>query len=178
MASPFPGMDPYLEAHWGDIHASLIIYARDQLRDVCLLWRELVACLDAPNPSVLAGCAQLDAGSFREGLHTEVAEETMREAQLFARVDVATSAAQPLAVHQVSPRAVELQPRRSQKIDGGAIPALGVVALARQPPQSRRDRSRPGSAARGGRDLETLERRDCGVDASAAARGFHELDRR
>jgi hypothetical protein len=32
MASPFPGMDPYLEAHWGDIHASLIIYARDQLR--------------------------------------------------------------------------------------------------------------------------------------------------
>jgi len=31
MASPFPGMDPYLEAHWGDVHASLIIYMRDQL---------------------------------------------------------------------------------------------------------------------------------------------------
>jgi hypothetical protein len=26
-------MDPYLEAHWGDVHASLIIYARDQLRE-------------------------------------------------------------------------------------------------------------------------------------------------
>jgi hypothetical protein len=32
MPSPFPGMDPYLEAHWGDVHASLIIYAREQLQ--------------------------------------------------------------------------------------------------------------------------------------------------
>lgn len=31
MASPFPGMDPYLERHWRDVHASLVIYARDQL---------------------------------------------------------------------------------------------------------------------------------------------------
>ena len=32
MPSPFPGMDPYLEQFWRDIHASLIIYARDQLQ--------------------------------------------------------------------------------------------------------------------------------------------------
>jgi hypothetical protein len=31
MASPFPGMDPYLEQFWGDIHQTLITYARDQL---------------------------------------------------------------------------------------------------------------------------------------------------
>src|SRR6185437_15300827 len=31
--SPFPGMDPYLESHWGDIHHSLIQYARDQLQE-------------------------------------------------------------------------------------------------------------------------------------------------
>jgi hypothetical protein len=31
MKSPFPGMDPYLESHWGDVHASLVTYARDQL---------------------------------------------------------------------------------------------------------------------------------------------------
>jgi hypothetical protein len=31
MASPFPGMDPYLERHWGDVHARLIIYASDEL---------------------------------------------------------------------------------------------------------------------------------------------------
>jgi hypothetical protein len=33
MASPFPGMDPYLERFWRDVHASLITYARDQLQD-------------------------------------------------------------------------------------------------------------------------------------------------
>lgn len=32
MKSPFPGMDPYLEKHWRDVHASLIIYARDQMQ--------------------------------------------------------------------------------------------------------------------------------------------------
>jgi hypothetical protein len=34
MASPFPGMDPYLEPFWGDIHHTLITYARDQLQGV------------------------------------------------------------------------------------------------------------------------------------------------
>ena len=33
MSSPFPGMDPYLEAHWGDVHTSLVTYTRDQLQD-------------------------------------------------------------------------------------------------------------------------------------------------
>ena len=32
MASPFPGMDPYLEKHWGDVHHRLITYACDQLQ--------------------------------------------------------------------------------------------------------------------------------------------------
>ena len=31
MSSPFPGMDPYFEAHWGDVHTSLAIYARNHL---------------------------------------------------------------------------------------------------------------------------------------------------
>lgn len=31
MPSPFPGMDPFLEAHWGDVHTSITTYARDQL---------------------------------------------------------------------------------------------------------------------------------------------------
>ena len=32
MRSLFPGMDPWLELHWRDVHASLIIYIRDQLQ--------------------------------------------------------------------------------------------------------------------------------------------------
>ncbi len=31
MPSPFPGMDPYLEAHWGDIHHRLVNYACDAI---------------------------------------------------------------------------------------------------------------------------------------------------
>ena len=31
MPSPFPGMDPYLEQHWGDIHTRLTVYAVDAL---------------------------------------------------------------------------------------------------------------------------------------------------
>jgi hypothetical protein len=32
MKSPFPGMDPYLEQHWSDVHSSLVIYSRDRLQ--------------------------------------------------------------------------------------------------------------------------------------------------
>ncbi len=32
MPSPFPGMDPYLEQHWGDIHSRLVLYACDQIQ--------------------------------------------------------------------------------------------------------------------------------------------------
>jgi hypothetical protein len=32
MKSPFPGMDPYLELYWGDVHQSVITYIRDWLQ--------------------------------------------------------------------------------------------------------------------------------------------------
>ena len=32
MKSPFPGMDPYLEAHWLDVHPRLIVEASNQLQ--------------------------------------------------------------------------------------------------------------------------------------------------
>ena len=32
MRSPFPGMDPYLEMHWQDVHHSLVGHARDALQ--------------------------------------------------------------------------------------------------------------------------------------------------
>lgn len=31
--SPFPGLDPWLEAHWGDVHHSLSQYTRDALQE-------------------------------------------------------------------------------------------------------------------------------------------------
>ncbi len=41
MTSPFPGMDPYLEEHWGDVHQRLAIYASTALQS--LLPKELRA---------------------------------------------------------------------------------------------------------------------------------------
>jgi len=29
--NPFPGMNPWLEEYWPDVHASILVYARDQL---------------------------------------------------------------------------------------------------------------------------------------------------
>jgi Protein of unknown function (DUF4058) len=33
MKSPFPGMDPYLEQHWGDVHHNLITFAEGMLNE-------------------------------------------------------------------------------------------------------------------------------------------------
>lgn len=41
MNSPFPGMDPYLEQHWLDVHQRLIIYGCDQIQ--ASLPRDLLA---------------------------------------------------------------------------------------------------------------------------------------
>ena len=30
--NPFPGMNPWLEEHWGDVHTRLTTYACDQLQ--------------------------------------------------------------------------------------------------------------------------------------------------
>lgn len=30
--SPFPGMDPWLEPHWGDVHTRMVTYAADQIQ--------------------------------------------------------------------------------------------------------------------------------------------------
>ncbi len=32
MKSPFPGMDPYLEEYWGDVHTTMATYAHDQIQ--------------------------------------------------------------------------------------------------------------------------------------------------
>src|SRR2546426_5192075 len=34
MKSPFPGLDPYLEARWADVHQPLITYTRDALQAI------------------------------------------------------------------------------------------------------------------------------------------------
>lgn len=33
MKSPFPGMDPYLEHHWRDVHTRMMVYAVDEIQE-------------------------------------------------------------------------------------------------------------------------------------------------
>jgi hypothetical protein len=33
MPSPFLGLDPYLEAHWGDVHVTMMVYASDAMQE-------------------------------------------------------------------------------------------------------------------------------------------------
>jgi hypothetical protein len=61
MPSPFPGMDPYLEAHWRDIHARLVIYASDALQGALPspLRARVAETVLLENPQALAGHPRL-----------------------------------------------------------------------------------------------------------------------
>ena len=50
MTSPFPGMDPYLEAYWGDVHTKLAAYICDVLNPT--LPGDLVARTEAAGKPV------------------------------------------------------------------------------------------------------------------------------
>jgi len=75
---------------------------------------------------------QLDAGSLRKALHAEVAQQSVRDAQLLARFDIATFSAQPLTVDQVRSGEIDTQGRRCQPIDGVAIQGVRSVTIAQQ----------------------------------------------
>ncbi len=55
MPSPFPGMDPYLEETWGDVHTRMVLYSCDQLQG--LLPRDLRARV---NERVFVDAPKLD----------------------------------------------------------------------------------------------------------------------
>src|SRR5437879_4179383 len=86
MPSPFPGMDPYLDAHWRDVHARLIIYASDALQ------RVLPGSLRARvEESVFLETPKRDGELPRQGLET--------------RPEAAVAVAEPLLV-DAEPEAV------------------------------------------------------------------------
>jgi len=63
MRSPFPGMDPYLERHWRDVHASLVLGARNSIQP------QLGSDLRARVDERLVGESALDA---RRAIHPDV----------------------------------------------------------------------------------------------------------
>lgn len=61
--SPFPGMDPYLETLWPEVHASLIVYARNQLNS------QLPSDLQANIEENLTVYKDDDQSSIRPDIH-------------------------------------------------------------------------------------------------------------
>lgn len=64
MASPFPGMDPYLERFWNNIHGSLSVYIADELNEILpddfratMRERRIFATVDRPPSKVGASLA-------------------------------------------------------------------------------------------------------------------------
>ncbi|MBI4605817.1 MAG: DUF4058 family protein [Planctomycetes bacterium] len=62
MPNPFPGMNPYLEAHWRDVHTSMMVYMRDHLQDQ--LPDDLVARVEES--------VSIDSGEGRRGVNPDV----------------------------------------------------------------------------------------------------------
>ena len=67
MKSPFPGMDPYLEEFWPEVHARLIVYASNQVN------RQLPEDLQANIEECLTVLADDEARGIRPDIH--LAEE-------------------------------------------------------------------------------------------------------
>ncbi len=108
MKSPFPGMDPYLESHWGDVHQSAITYIRDWLQprlpgDLRARTQERVF-IDVPDP--LRGdyypdvrVVERPGGSQVEG-STAVVTESPTGTEIKAETENgAHSPARPLLIH-------------------------------------------------------------------------------
>lgn len=116
MKSPFPGMDPYLEAKWPEVHASLIVYARNQINE------QLPADLQANiEENLTVRVAYEQSRLIRPDLH--IAEDTTIPPSPGAAVQVAV--AEPLLV----PRPAHLE-RHVEIVDqaGRVITAIEFLS--------------------------------------------------
>jgi hypothetical protein len=101
MKSPFPGMDPYLEAHWGDVHSRLVVYASDQLR------RRMPAGLQVRvEERVTVAVDDGDSQAFYPDVRVLARHPTLESTS----VATATIAAEPLLVP------LEIQPETERSI--------------------------------------------------------------
>jgi len=124
MKSPFPGMDPYLEAHWSDVHASLVIYIRDQLQP------QLPDDLRARVEQGLRIEPPVSGGTLRSDVHV-TESSVVRETPSFVSSPYAT----PLLLEMPPvPRHIEIVDRM-----GKVITAIEVLSPANKTPGSGRE---------------------------------------
>src|SRR5436190_21070254 len=109
MPSPFPGMDPYLEQHWGDVHSSLVIYARNQLQKV--LPKDLRARVE--ERVIVTGLGR-PRSLYPDGRVIETQRKSRRPAKGVAGVAVAEPVVIELPDEPETKTFVELRPASSE----------------------------------------------------------------
>ncbi len=118
-ANPFPGMNPWLQALWGDTHLSLIAYSRDQIQ------RQLPADLRAVAQEAANIATRPPARrKVRIGPDVAVTEQELREtgggtATLAARPSTGTLTLPltlPVAAMAPNPRWVEIHEMETERL--------------------------------------------------------------
>ena len=121
--SPFPGMDPWLEQCWGDVHASLATYTRDQLND--RLGAGLVARMQE---RVYIESAVLEPRQFVPDVHVT---ETIERPTESSAATAAATVAEPELLHisqvEVTEPYIEIRDARS---DGRVITVIEIVSAS------------------------------------------------
>lgn len=116
MGSPFPGMDPYLEAYWGDVHTRMSLYACDQLTeqlpdDLHARVEEYLAVETDEGTEVVPGAKYLPDVKIAEQTRTELAERA--QASKGNAVAVAEPVIVPLVVEAQTLHSIHIYDRHS-----------------------------------------------------------------
>lgn len=125
MNSPFPGMDPYLEMHWRDVHHRLVTYAADQLQSK--LPSDLVARTEE---QVYVEPYDFDGG-YRRVIYPDVRVTEHPGRPNGGGVAIATSAetaAEPLVVYLPEPTTEGYIEIREQNIDQRLVTVIEVLS--------------------------------------------------
>src|SRR5262249_61760300 len=123
-AGQSPSYRAVVHARVGAVARAGVVVAGQQA-DLLLLRREPGARRGAAPSYLLPRGDQLPAGAFGERLHADRVQHVVGRAQLLARVDAPTLAAQPLPVQQVRAGQLRAQLGAAQPADRLALGVLG-----------------------------------------------------
>lgn len=131
MSSPFPGMDPYLEKHWGDVHTSLITYARDKLQDV----------LPADLRARVEERVVLETGARKRSIFPDVRIlESRKKRRVPERATTAVAMAQPVIIDiPDEPQTERFLEIRDAGTGGKLVTVLEVLSPANKKPSDAQD---------------------------------------
>jgi hypothetical protein len=127
MSSPFPGMDPYLESSWGDVHNRLITYIADEIQgrlpEGLRARMEERVYLEAPDE---------ETSIYIPDVH--VVEQPGARAAAVARVEPEQAAAEPLILVSQEPLTEAYIVITEARSGGRVVTAIEVISPSNKRP--------------------------------------------